>query len=103
MGFYCDNCGEKVEIDSDECPGCGVLFKAVKCPRCGFTGPSVQFARGCPSCGYLGKSSNNENHKRIPVKKKEVFKQYLSDKTFWILGGVLLLLIPVLIILLLNN
>ena len=93
MGFYCDNCGAEVEINSDECPRCGVLFKAVKCPRCDYTGRAGEFHDGCPRCAYLKKSS--------PDRKKR-FKKGWSDRVFWTLGFLLLLLLPLLIFLLLR-
>ena len=106
MSFFCDNCGEKVDIDSDECPSCGVLFKAVKCPRCAYSGKAQEFEKGCPSCGYLSQNNKNDLN-RITLydrhEKKQVWKQYLSDKTFWLMGCLLLLLIPFLIYLLLTS
>ena len=94
MGFYCDNCGAEVEINSDECPRCGVLFKAVKCPRCNYTGRAGEFRNGCPRCAYLKKGSPGKN---LSIKKG------LSDKVFWILGLLLLLLLPLLLFLLLRS
>ena len=105
MGFYCDNCGKKVEIDCDECPSCGVLFKAVKCPRCSYSGKSEEFEKGCPSCGYQAKEPDctEKIPLTVPEQNKRVWKQYLSDKTFWVMGLLMLLLIPVLIYLLLSS
>jgi len=38
--------------NAHSCPECGRFFSAVRCPRCGFSGPAGKFASGCPVCGY---------------------------------------------------
>ncbi len=38
--------------DERACPVCGRFFSAVRCPRCGYSGPAGKFAAGCPVCGY---------------------------------------------------
>ena len=54
--FFCENCGHAVPGDADVCPHCGSSFRAVKCPKCGFTGKPDLFAAGCPICGYLSEN-----------------------------------------------
>ena len=104
MGFYCENCGEQVAVNSDECPRCGVLFKAVKCPRCGFTGGAGLFRKGCPSCGYLQPSPpEGKEESRTGRTPRKFLKNPLSARTFWILGLLLMMLIPVLFFLLLRS
>jgi len=50
--YYCEKCGSKVPFDADQCPSCGRLFYAVRCPNCDYTGKAEQFVNGCPICGY---------------------------------------------------
>jgi len=99
MGFYCDNCGLKVDKDSEECPRCGVLFRAVKCPRCGFSGPSEHFSKGCPSCGFTPATRTPPRIEEVPEGKHRSGFPFLrmSDRTFWLLSLILLLLMAVLI------
>lgn len=54
--FFCENCGHAVPGDADLCPRCGSSFRAVKCPKCGFTGKPDMFTAGCPICGYLSEN-----------------------------------------------
>jgi uncharacterized membrane protein YvbJ len=51
--FYCENCGREVDERDELCAGCGAIFVAIKCPRCGYRGKQHQFSNGCPQCGYL--------------------------------------------------
>jgi uncharacterized membrane protein YvbJ len=51
--FYCENCGREVDERDELCGGCGAIFVAIKCPRCGYRGKQHQFSNGCPQCGYL--------------------------------------------------
>ncbi|MBN2874722.1 MAG: zinc ribbon domain-containing protein [Spirochaetales bacterium] len=50
--FFCEHCGAEVGRDDKACPVCGRFFSAVRCPRCGFSGPASRFSDGCPVCGY---------------------------------------------------
>ncbi len=103
MGFYCDNCGRKVERECNECPFCGVLFKAVKCPSCDFSGPSALFTNGCPSCGYLADGSPGKSvEKRVSGESKRSVFSRIPDRFFWITGFLLLLSIPFLLVKLLK-
>lgn len=74
--FFCENCNAEVDKNARFCTKCGKFFASVRCPKCGYTGSSHDFASGCPKCGYadssvscssvgidLGKNSNvNKNH-----------------------------------------
>jgi hypothetical protein len=50
--FFCESCGSEVRVGAGSCPECGAVFKAVRCPQCGFSGTAAEFSRGCPACGY---------------------------------------------------
>ena len=97
MGFYCENCGEKVDRNSGECSSCGVKFRAVKCPGCGFTASAGEFRNGCPACGYLS-DIRDKTGGSVKRKRTGTILSRIPDRVFWILGVLLLLLIPFLII-----
>lgn len=86
--FFCMSCGKEVDAESDACPSCGKLFRAVRCPKCSFTGEGELFIDGCPNCSYGGKPVET-----LPVKEKGSSK---SDSWFDRLSRkmLLLLLIP---------
>ncbi len=50
--FFCEYCGTEVKGNDRVCPHCGKFFASVRCPSCGFSGASRDFASGCPVCGY---------------------------------------------------
>jgi len=50
--FFCDNCGQEIDIKAKSCPHCGRFFASILCPACGFSGEDKLFLNGCPSCGY---------------------------------------------------
>ncbi|MCL2520106.1 MAG: hypothetical protein FWE37_03755 [Spirochaetaceae bacterium] len=52
INFFCENCGALVSGQDDRCGKCGKKFGGVKCPRCGYTGSTGEFAGGCPKCHY---------------------------------------------------
>lgn len=52
MGFFCDNCGEKVDLHDEQCGNCGSAFHGIRCPACGYSGHTDKFKNGCPKCGY---------------------------------------------------
>jgi uncharacterized membrane protein YvbJ len=94
MGFYCDNCGKKVNRNSNTCPECGVKFKAVKCPSCGYTDQADFFKGGCPQCGFLGEEeSTGIDHKGKHEKTRKPFLDFISSKVFWIMSLVLSLIL----------
>ncbi|WP_143559098.1 hypothetical protein [Alkalispirochaeta americana] len=39
--------------DDTICRHCSALFRAIKCPQCGYRGKQHHFAQGCPLCGFL--------------------------------------------------
>jgi ssDNA-binding Zn-finger/Zn-ribbon topoisomerase 1 len=51
--FFCEHCGARVPLYAKNCPGCGRVFAAVRCPNCNFTGEEDLFKTGCPACGYV--------------------------------------------------
>ncbi|MDA3956994.1 zinc ribbon domain-containing protein [Oceanispirochaeta sp.] len=96
MGFYCDNCGKEVNRNTTTCPECGVRFKAVKCPSCGYTDEADFFKGGCPRCGYSGKNESVDleikNQPESPPCKNPVL-DFISSRAFWLMSGVLLFLL----------
>ena len=50
--FFCESCGSEVSKNAKVCPFCGKFFASVRCPKCGNTGTTDEFAQGCPKCGY---------------------------------------------------
>lgn len=52
MAFFCDNCGKKVNLHDEQCSNCGAAFHGIRCPACGYSGPTDKFINGCPKCGY---------------------------------------------------
>ena len=101
MGFFCYNCGREVDRDSDCCPGCGVQFKAVKCPSCGYTDQADFFRKGCPRCGYMAPAEqNDEGRERTGDSGKPVGKPilgFIPVRLFWFSGFALLILLLILI------
>jgi len=105
--FFCENCGAEVPQNAKFCKKCGRFFTSVKCPNCGFTGPSTAFSAGCPKCGYAdGKNSiqGSETDLKMfedsPVPHRK--KNYQTDNslpawiyvlTIGILSGVVIALI----------
>jgi len=85
--FFCKSCGAEVLPESENCPACGKIFKAVRCPRCGFTGDGDLFEMGCPQCNY--------GVTRVVEKKRKEQKSFLNDR--W----VRILFIPAFILLVL--
>ncbi|POQ98203.1 hypothetical protein AU468_14300 [Alkalispirochaeta sphaeroplastigenens] len=67
--FFCGNCGREVAEDDTFCRHCAALFRAIKCPQCGYRGKQHHFAQGCPLCGFLGPSG--EERDRRSLEKKE--------------------------------
>ncbi len=58
--YFCENCGKEVRAGASSCPYCGRVFKAVRCPECGYEGKASQFSAGCPACGFLEKKETAE-------------------------------------------
>jgi ribosomal protein L40E len=56
QAFFCEFCNAEVPEDAVSCSVCGSKFSAVRCPKCGNTGPKDTFTDGCPVCGYAAKS-----------------------------------------------
>ncbi len=102
MGFFCYNCGREVKRDSDACPGCGVKFKAVRCPSCGYTDQADFFKGGCPRCGYMtteeGKipGAGKKRGERKPV------LGFIPVSVFWFSGFGLFILLLIMIYTLLS-
>jgi uncharacterized membrane protein YvbJ len=97
MGFYCENCGNEVKRNSDTCPECGVSFKAVKCPACGFTDKADFFKGGCPSCGYLAKEEKFPYDNDQKKKTGKPFLGFIPASVFWFSGigllGILMIIL----------
>lgn len=86
--FYCQYCGAQVPINSSRCHNCNKEFESVLCPKCLYSGSSIEFQNGCPSCGYL-------KEKPLPKKEKKVFN--LTKKLFLALFTSLLVIIGILL------
>jgi len=86
MGFFCYSCGKEVQRNTKVCPSCGVYFKAVKCPSCGYTDEADFFKGGCPRCGYLGR----EETAGPDVKKRKSLFGIIPARVFWSLSVLLL-------------
>lgn len=72
VSFFCDFCGVEVSRDERVCPSCGKTFSAVRCPKCGNTGPVRAFSSGCPRCGYTAHAPAGEAAKKsIPAPQAE--------------------------------
>lgn len=82
--FYCQECGKEVPLEAKICPHCKKEFGSILCPKCNFSGSSIDFYNGCPKCGYLS------------ITKHEV-KKNLSLKIFIILFLTLSVTISILI------
>lgn len=107
MGFFCYNCGREVDRESESCPECGVRFKAVKCPSCGYTDRAEFFKGGCPRCGYMAAEDEQEPAAGpVPGRKKREGKPFLGFipvSVFWLAGLVLLLILFILIYALISS
>ena len=99
MGFYCYSCGKEVNRNTKSCPSCGVIFKAVKCPSCGYTDDADFFKGGCPRCGYMGE---REPYPEERMKKKSSFG-FLSARAFWAMSTVLFIVLILFLYLLLHQ
>ncbi|MDC7236133.1 MAG: hypothetical protein PQJ58_23125 [Spirochaetales bacterium] len=98
MGFYCESCGNEVKRNSDTCPTCGVRFKAVKCPSCGYTDKAELFKAGCPVCSYMAPEEKIEIRDPDPGKKRGgPFLHTVPAAAFWASGAALLLLLMILL------
>jgi ribosomal protein L40E len=67
QAFFCEFCKAEVPEDATSCSVCGSKFSAVRCPKCGNTGPKNTFTDGCPVCGYASKASS-QAEQSAPVK-----------------------------------
>ena len=68
--FFCDNCGNEVSQDAQECSQCGRSFLSVRCPSCGLTGEPKVFDNGCPKCGYTVNAEPKSKEQKAPKKSK---------------------------------
>lgn len=91
--FFCDFCGEEVPANTSRCPGCGKIFTAVKCPKCGYMGKADNFNSGCPSCSYLMDKEELAKEEFKPVKKAPLFKPWIYRLALFALAFVLLFLL----------
>lgn len=99
MGFFCENCGEEVKRNSETCPACGVNFKAVKCPSCGFTDKAEFFKGGCPGCGYMAsveKFTYRDNSKKKKTKKPIL--DFIPASVFWLSGFGLMMILMIILL-----
>ena len=106
MGFFCFNCGHEVDRESETCPECGVRFKAVKCPSCGYTDQADFFKGGCPRCGYMASENDSSAVSKAPKKRRKEHKPFLGFipvSIFWFGGVGLLLLLLILIHMLVSS
>lgn len=94
--FYCQYCGASVSIDSDSCPNCKKKFESILCPKCLYTGTSIEFQNGCPSCGYLRIEERRGSKSTVFLKSK------FSFKLFALLFSFLIVIIAVLLYLLIK-
>ncbi|MBN1410498.1 MAG: hypothetical protein JW969_06610 [Spirochaetales bacterium] len=99
--FLCEFCGREVPYNIEECPFCGKVFTAVKCPVCHKTGTPEQFMNGCPRCGYMTPQAEEfarpeKIKKRKSVKKRDKRKPLPS--WFYLLSGIGLIVALVILI-----
>ena len=82
-----------VSPDEECCPGCGRLFRAVKCPNCSYSGEGEEFRKGCPVCGYLSDSLPEKNSSPLEAESeiKQRKRKKLSSRLLY--GATALLLI----------
>ena len=64
--YFCESCGSSVGLRESQCPSCGKVFDAVKCPICSFSGKANLFSDGCPSCGYMSKKGGTDRNSGKP-------------------------------------
>lgn len=94
--FYCQYCGASVSIDCNSCPNCKKVFESILCPKCLYSGSSIEFRNGCPSCGYL------KVEKEMVENSKTFKKSKFNLKIFILLFSLLTLTIALLIYLLIK-
>ncbi len=63
--FYCQDCGKEVSLNAKKCPSCHKEFGSILCPKCYYSGNSLEFGDGCPECGYLKKKEFDVDHGSI--------------------------------------
>lgn len=99
--YYCEKCGAEVKRTASHCPSCGMSFSAVKCPQCSFVGEAALFEDGCPSCGYTAARFDTGKKRQSPSlveKSAEYPKKGAPGWFYWLLGGILIVLLVVFII-----
>lgn len=99
--YYCEKCGAEVKRTASNCPSCGMPFSAVKCPRCSFVGEAGLFEDGCPSCGYTAASFDTGKLRQAPQvagRSREYPKKGAPGWFYWLLGGILIVLLVVFIV-----
>lgn len=103
--FFCEACGAEVKPGAGSCPACGSRFTATRCPRCGREGRAREFTRGCPGCGYLGVATEQnfdvEEGYAAETPPKRPGRPVLDwpARRFWILTGLLVVILGALVFL----